>query len=189
EHLDLDASSALALLRRGLVPDDTRAGQGFDGFARAMQLLEAVAAAEETEVVGGEGEQRAIIPAQRLGPLLLPLEEPSDRAVEDRGAPRRELSAALEVPLELVLVAEHPERPADLEEQLRALPRVVLREVVDRSVALDDRLMVTPISECPHFPENLAYVPHPAVPPQLLPATVGNTPCRVESPRRLPIPI
>src|SRR5262245_51341440 len=113
EDLDLHAPSPMALLRRGFVPDRARARQCFDGFARAMQLLEAVATSEEAEVVGREGHERAIVPAQRLRPLLLALEEPTDRAVKDGGAPWRELRTTLEIPFELVLVAEHPERPAD----------------------------------------------------------------------------
>jgi hypothetical protein len=119
EDLDLDAAAAQALLGAGLVPDVASTGQRLDGLARPMELLEAVAAPEQAEVVGREGLQRAVVPAERLGPFLLPLEIPADGAVEDGGAARRQVGAPEQVPLDLVFVAQDPERAADLVEQIR----------------------------------------------------------------------
>src|SRR5438046_1699821 len=84
EHLHLHAAAALALLARRVLPDLARAAQGLDRVVRAVHLLEAVAAAEEAEVVGREGRERAVVPAQRLRPLLLALEVPADGEVELR---------------------------------------------------------------------------------------------------------
>src|SRR5262245_15273288 len=97
EDLYLYAPSAHALVGTGLLPHGASTRQGVDGFARPVQLFEAVASPEEAEVVGRERLQRPVVPAQRLGPFLLPLEVPADGAMEDRGAPRRELGAAQEI--------------------------------------------------------------------------------------------
>src|SRR5262249_33504840 len=122
QHLHLHAAAALSLLARRLVPDRASARQGLDRFPRSMKLLEAVAAPEEAEMVGGEGGEGAIVPAQRLRPLLLALEVPADRAVEHRGPARREFGTAQQVALDLVLVAEHAEGTSDLVEQLGRVP-------------------------------------------------------------------
>src|SRR5262245_3265961 len=116
QHLHLDAAAAQSLLRAGLLPDRTGTAERLHGLAGPMQLLQAVAAAEEAEMIRGERLEGAIVPAQRLRPLLLALEVPADRAVEDGGATRRQLGAAKEIALDLLLVAEHPEGLADLPE-------------------------------------------------------------------------
>src|SRR5262249_34535469 len=94
QDLYLHAAPALPLLARCLVPDRARPRQRLDRLAGSMELLETVAAPEEAEMVGREGSEGTIVPAQRLGPLLLPLEVPADRAVEDRRPARRELGTA-----------------------------------------------------------------------------------------------
>src|SRR5205085_8947814 len=104
-------------------------------------------ATEEAKVIGRERRERAIVPAQRLRPLLLALEVPADGAVEHRRPARRELRAAEEIALDLVLVAEHPEGAADLVEELRRVPRLALWRVVDPAVAGDDRLHVAALGE------------------------------------------
>src|SRR5439155_246305 len=132
------AAAALPLLARRVLPDPARAAERLDRFARAVHLLEAVAAAEEAEVVGREGGEGAVVPAQRLRPLLLALEVPADGAVEHGRAPRGELGAAQEVALDLLLVAEQAEGAADLVEELGRVPGLALGRVVDRAVARDD---------------------------------------------------
>ena len=141
QHLHLDAAAALALLGRRLVPDLTRAAESVDRLPRTVQLLEAVAAAEEAQVIGREGREGAVVPAERLGPLLLALEVPADRAVKDGGAARGELGAPEQVPLDLLLVPEHAERAADLEEELGGVPRLFLGRIVECPVARDDGVM------------------------------------------------
>src|SRR5439155_8626871 len=105
---------------RRLLPDVSRPRERLHRLPGSMQLLEAVPAAEQAEMIGRERCERAIVPAERLGPLLLALKVPADRAVKDGGPTRRELGAAQQVALDLLLVAEHAEGPADLEEQLRS---------------------------------------------------------------------
>src|SRR5213078_2578509 len=61
QHLHLHAAAALALLARRVLPDLARAAQGLDRVVRAVHLLEAVAAAEEAEVVGREGREGAFV--------------------------------------------------------------------------------------------------------------------------------
>src|SRR5439155_1676969 len=98
-------------------------------------------------VVGGEGGEGAVVPAQRLGPLLLALEVPADGAVEHGRAPRGELGAAQEVALDLLFVAEHAEGAADLVEELGRVPGVALGRIVDRAVARDDGVQVAAVGE------------------------------------------
>src|SRR5262245_31464662 len=74
QDLDLHTTAPQALLRAGLIPDLSRAGEGLDRLAGAMQLLETVPPAEQAQVIGPERLQGAVVPAQRLRPLLLPLE-------------------------------------------------------------------------------------------------------------------
>src|SRR5438046_3036691 len=150
EHLHLHAAAALALLARRVLPDLARAAQGLDRVVRAVHLLEAVAAAEEAEVVGREGREGAVVPAQRLRPLLLALEVPADGAVEHGGAPRGELGAAEEVALDLLLVAEHAEGAADLVEELGRVPGLARRSVVDRAVARHDGVQLAAGGERAH---------------------------------------
>src|SRR5262245_27007475 len=164
EHLHLHAAPALALLARRLVPDRACAGQRIDGLARPVELLEAVAASEEAEMIGGKGGERAIVPAERLRPFLLALEVPADGAVEHRGTTRRELGAAEKVALDLLLVPEHAERAADLVQQLRGVPGLPLRGVVDRAVARDDGLHVATVRERADLGEYLVDVDHAAPP-------------------------
>src|SRR5437899_1568858 len=147
EHLYLHAAAALPLLARRVLPDPARAAERLDRFARAVHLLEAVAAAEEAEVVGREGGEGAVVPAQRLRPLLLALEVPADGAVEHGRAPRGELGAAQEVALDLLLVAEQAEGAADLVEELGRVPGLALGRVVDRAVARDDGVQLAAVGE------------------------------------------
>src|SRR5262249_5901124 len=164
QDLDLHAAAAGALLRSGLVPAGARPGQRIDGLARPVQLLEAVAAPEETEMIGGKRGQGTVVPAQRLRPLLLALEVPTDGAVEDGGAARRQLRAAQQVAFDLVLVAEHAERTPDLVDELRGIPGFALRQVVEPAVARDDQMVLTPGREGANLGEDRVQLAHPCVP-------------------------
>ena len=164
EDLHLYAAPADALLGAGLLPHGARALERLDRFARAVQLLETVAAPEQTEMVGGEGDQRAIIPAQRLGPFLLALEVPADGAVKDRRASGRQLGAPQEVALHLVFVAEHAEGTPDLVEQIGGVPEVVLRGIVEAPVPGHDQVMLTAGRQEANLGEDRIRVAHPCVP-------------------------
>src|SRR5262249_55067709 len=157
---NLDAPAALLLLARRVVPDVARAAEGFHALARSVQLRETVAAAEETEMISRKRAERSIVPAERLGPLLLALEVPANRAVKDGGAPGCQLGAAKEVALHLVLVAEHSEGATDFVEQLGRVPGLVLGGVVEGAVACDDRLMIPPIGERAHVGEYGEHIAH-----------------------------
>ena len=133
-------------------------------------------------MVGGEGEQRAIIPAQRLGPLLLALEVPADGAVEDRRAPGRQLGAAQEVAFDLVFVAEHAEGTPDLVEQIGGVPEVVLRGIVEAPVPGDDQVMLTAGRQEANLGEDRIRVAHP-----MCPLTAAGPPA-VEHPAAGPSP-
>ena len=160
QHLDLHPSAALLLLARGVVPDLARPAEGFHALARPVQFRQAVPPPEEAEMVGREGAERSIVPAQCLGPLLLPLEVPADRAMKDGGAPRRQLGAAEEIALDLVLVAEHPEGPADLVEQLGRIPGLVFGRIIEGAVARNDRVMLAPIGERADLSQDADHVAH-----------------------------
>src|SRR4029077_13988238 len=67
EDLHLDPPPALALLARGIVPDGAGARERLDRLPGPVQLLQAVAAPEETEMIGREGGEGTVVPAQRLG--------------------------------------------------------------------------------------------------------------------------
>src|SRR5207244_13219742 len=77
-----------------------------------------------------------------LGPFLPALEVPADGAMEDGRAARSELGTAEEISFDLLLVPEHPERPADLVEQLGRVPGLALGRVVEGAVTCHDRLQV-----------------------------------------------
>src|SRR5213078_351443 len=164
QHLHLHAAAALALLARRVLPDLARAAQGLDRVVRAVHLLEAVAAAKEAEVVGREGREGEVVPAQRLRPLLLALEVPADGAVEHGGAPRRELGAAEEVALDLLLVAEHAEGAADLVEEFGRVPGLARRSVVDRAVARHDGVQLAAVGERADLGEDGGDVHQPPAP-------------------------
>src|SRR5438477_3180545 len=163
QHLHLDPTAALPLLARRLLPDVSRPRERLHRLPGSMQLLEAVPAAEQAEMIGRERCERTIVPAERLGPLLLALKVPADRAVKDGGPTRRELGAAQQVALDLLLVAEHAEGPADLEEQLRGVPRFFLWRVVEPAVAGDDCVVRATIGERPDIGEDGRDVRHASV--------------------------
>src|SRR5262245_15594138 len=164
QDLDLHAPAALALLRRRLLPDGPGTAERFRGFPGPVELLEAVTPAEEAEVIGRERGEGAVVPAQRLRPLLLPLEVPADGAVEDGRTPGGELGTTEEVALHLLLVAEHAEGPPDLVEQVGRVPGLPLRRVVERAVAGDDGVVGASFGEGADVGEDRAYVVHGAVP-------------------------
>ena len=89
-------------------------------------------------MIRGKRAERSIVPTERLGPFLLALEVPADRAVKDGGATGRKLGTAEEVALHLVLVAEHAEGAADLVQELGRVPGLVLGGVVEGAVAGND---------------------------------------------------
>src|SRR2546427_8240119 len=146
EHLHLHAAPALSLLARRLLPDLTGTPERVARLARAMELFQTVPAAEQAEMIGGKRSERAVIPAQCLGPLLLALEVPTDGAVEHRRPARSELGAAQQISLDLVLVPEHPERPTDLVQQLGRVPGLALGRVVEAAVSGHDRLQVAAVA-------------------------------------------
>jgi hypothetical protein len=160
QHLDLDPAAADPLLGAGLLPDVARPGQRLDGFARAVELLEAIAPAEQAQVVGRERLERPVVPAERLRPLLLPLEVPADGAVEDGRPARRQVGAAEQVPLDLVLVSEDAEGATDLVEEVRGVPGVVGLGVVEVAVAGHDRMMVSTAGQRTDVGEHPIDVPH-----------------------------
>src|SRR5262249_5065041 len=129
-----------------------------------MQLLETVAAAEQTEMIGRKRGERAIVPAERLRPLLLALEVPADGAMKDRRAARRQLRAPQQVAFDLVLVAEHAERAPDLVDELRGVPGFALRQVVQPAVARHGQVMLTPGRQGANLREDRVQVAHPCVP-------------------------
>src|SRR5262245_66505861 len=94
-------------------------------------------------MVGRERAKGAIVPTQGLRPLLRALEVPADGAVEDGGTTGRQLGAAQQVALDLVLVAEHAEGTPDLVEQLGRVPEIVARGVVQAAVPRNDQMMLT----------------------------------------------
>ena len=83
--------------------------------------------------------------------------------MKDGGPTRRELGAAQQVALDLLLVAEHAEGPADLEEQLRGVPRFFLWRVVEPAVAGDDCVVRATIGERPDIGEDGRDVRHASV--------------------------
>src|SRR5262249_2088174 len=164
EHLDLDAATSRTLVLPRLIPAGARPFQRLDGLARTMQLLETVAAAEQTEMIGRKRGERAIVPAERLRPLLLALEVPADGAMKDRRAARRQLRAPQQVAFDLVLVAEHAERAPDLVDELRGVPGFALRQVVQSAVARHDQVMLTPGRQGANLREDRVQVAHPLFP-------------------------
>src|SRR5262245_722580 len=143
EHLHLDASPAHALLGPRLVPYHPGALQRLDRLARPVQLLQAVAAPEQAEVIGVEGGEGTIVPAQRLRPLLLALEVPTDRTVKHGGTAGRQLGTSEQVALDLVLVAEHAEGTSDLVQQFGRVPEIVARQVVQPAVSGNNQMVLT----------------------------------------------
>src|SRR5262249_19322663 len=164
EHLDLHAAPADALVGPGLVPHRGRALERLDRFARPVQLLEAVAAPEQAEMICREGDERAVVPAQRLRPFLLALEVPADRTVEDRRPARRELRAPQQVALHLFLVSEHAEGTPDLVEQIGGAPEVILWRVVEAAVTGNDQLVLTAGRQEANLREDRIHLAHPCVP-------------------------
>ncbi|MEW6267942.1 MAG: hypothetical protein AB1689_01430 [Thermodesulfobacteriota bacterium] len=146
EDLHLDAAAALALIRGRAVERRGRRLERGRRLTRTMQALEAVALAEQAQVIAGEGLQRAVVPAERACPALLALEEPADLATIERRATRVELRAAQEVLLDLRVVADQGVRARDLEDELDVVPqRSALG--VDAAVAREDVLQVTPLAQ------------------------------------------
>src|SRR5262249_57203263 len=154
EHLHLYAPTSRALIFARRIRAGARPFQRMDGVARTMQLLEAVAAAEQTEMIGRKRGERTIVPAERLRPLLLALEVPADGAMEDRRAARRQLRAPQQVAFDLVLVAEHAERAPDLVDELRGVPGFALRQVFQPTVARHDQVMLTPGRQAPNLTQH-----------------------------------
>src|SRR5262249_24101098 len=183
EDLDLHAAAAQLLLGSGVLPDRPGTSQRIHGLARTVELLQAIAAAKQAQVIGGKRRQRAIVPAQRFRPLLLALEIPPYGTVEDGRAAGRQLGAAKQVALDLVLVAEHAECTPDLVEQLAGVPEVVPREVVQASVPCNDQVMLTGGGQDANLGEDRVHVAHrcrplsPAGPPAVAhPAAGPSTP-------------
>jgi hypothetical protein len=80
--------------------------------------------------------------------------------VEDGRPARRQVGAAEQVPLDLVLVAEDAESATDLVEEIRGAPGVVGLGVVEVPVARHDRMMISTAGQRTDVGEHLVDVPH-----------------------------
>ena len=120
EHLRLDPEAALPLGGVRTRPSVVRGFQVRRRLARTMQSLEAIAAAEQRQVIVGKRGQRVVVPGDRTRPALGTLEEPARLRMVQGGAARVEFRAARVEALDLGGIsgdrvsAGHPDQEVEI---------------------------------------------------------------------------